>query len=85
MPMGFDTTLPATDPFPLGIYRHYKKGADYRVLGRVAHSETLEPLVLYEALYDNSVSKLWVRPEAMFFSTVEDEGRRVPRFIRVSD
>ena len=68
-----------------GIYRHHKKGTDYRVLGRVCHSETLEPLVLYEALYDNPVSKLWVRPEAMFFSKIDVDGQQVDRFSWISD
>ena len=69
--------LPAT---PVGRYRHYK-GGEYEVLGTVRHSETLEPLVLYRPLYDDSGA--WVRPHAMFFETVEFEGRRQPRFRRL--
>ena len=42
-----------------GLYRHYK-GGEYEVLGVVRHSETLEPLVLYRPLYNDS--GLWVRP-----------------------
>jgi hypothetical protein len=45
----------------LGKYRHYN-GKKYRVVGIAKHSETLEDLVVYEALYDNEVSPLWVRP-----------------------
>ena len=66
--------LPAT---PAGRYRHYK-GGEYEVLGAARHSETLEPLVVYRPLYDDS--GWWVRPHAMFFGTVEVEGRSVPRF-----
>lgn len=68
--------LPAT---PLGRYRHYK-GMEYEVIGVVRHSETLEPLVLYRPLYDES--GLWVRPHAMFFEMVEIDGRLLPRFAR---
>lgn len=64
----------------LGIYKHSKKGNLYRVIGLAKHSETLEPMVVYEAQYDNSVSKLWVRPLAMFEDIVEIEGKKVPRF-----
>ena len=63
--------------FPIGHYRHYK-GLDYQVLGLVRHSETLEPLVLYQALYGER--GLWVRPLAMFQETVMVEGQRLPRF-----
>ncbi|MEN9776162.1 MAG: hypothetical protein RL322_3232 [Pseudomonadota bacterium] len=62
---------------PLGHYRHYK-GGEYEVLGVVRHSETLEPLVFYRPLYNNSGG--WVRPFAMFVETIEHEGRRRPRF-----
>jgi len=65
---------------PLGRYRHYK-GGEYEVLGVVRHSETLEPLVLYRPLYNDS--GCWVRPFAMFVETIEHEGRRQPRFGRV--
>ena len=63
----------------LGRYRHYK-GNEYRVIAVVKHSETLEELVLYEALYDNPESKLWARSKAKFLETVEVNGRRIPRF-----
>ena len=64
---------------PLGEYEHFK-GRRYRVLDVVKHSETLEDLVLYEALYDNEASKLWVRPLNMFLEEVEHNGQKVPRF-----
>ena len=68
-------------PLPLeprpGRYRHYK-GKDYLVLGLARHSETLEPLVVYQALYGER--GLWVRPAAMFIETVEIGGKTVPRF-----
>ena len=68
------TPLPAVQP---GRYRHYK-GNDYEVVGIVRHSETLEPLVLYRPLYNDT--GLWVRPYGMFFGQVEQDGRLVPRF-----
>lgn len=60
-----------------GLYRHYK-GKLYNVIGIANHSETLEKLVVYRALYDNC--DLWVRPLAMFLETVENEGKKVKRF-----
>ena len=68
--------LAKAEPRP-GRYRHYK-GHEYRVLGLARHSETLEPLVVYEAL--DGERGLWVRPVAMFGETVEIAGHRVPRF-----
>ncbi|MDP3069899.1 MAG: DUF1653 domain-containing protein [Opitutaceae bacterium] len=69
-----------TEPRP-GLYRHYK-GQEYRVTGLARHSETLEPLVIYQALY--GARGMWVRPAAMFGETVEIAGRRVPRFAYVA-
>jgi len=46
-----------------GIYEHYKNHEHrYRMISVAEHSETLEDLVVYEALYDNKISKLWARP-----------------------
>jgi len=63
----------------LGIYKHYK-GKNYQVIGIAKHSETLEEMVVYIALYDNKVSKLWVRPKKMFLEKVVVDGKKVPRF-----
>ncbi|MFN7918287.1 MAG: DUF1653 domain-containing protein [Vicinamibacterales bacterium] len=71
------TPLPQT---PTGRYRHYK-GREYDVLGVVRHSETLEPLVLYRPLYNDS--GLWVRPWRMFFEEIDVDGVRQPRFARI--
>ncbi|MDP3995074.1 MAG: DUF1653 domain-containing protein [bacterium] len=62
-----------------GMYEHFK-GKQYRVLGVGKHSETLEDMVVYEALYDNELGKLWVRPLGMFLEHVEKEGYSGPRF-----
>lgn len=76
--------LPALPDAPRGRYRHYK-GGEYELLGVVRHSETLEPLVLYRPLYGNGDrSDDWVRPFAMFFSDVEVDGRRMPRFAPIN-
>ena len=66
-------------PVILGRYRHYK-GKLYEVIGVAHHSETLEELVIYKALYANKTSALWVRPKEMFLEQVVVEGRAVPRF-----
>jgi len=71
--------------FKLGIYEHYKNpDHHYRVIGVAKHSETLEDLVIYEALYNNEMSKLWARPIEMFIGEVEVNGVSVPRFKYVS-
>lgn len=70
-----------SEPKP-GLYRHYK-GKEYRVLGLARHSETLEPLVVYQALYGERGT--WVRPAAMWSEIVELDGRRVVRFARMGD
>jgi cyclomaltodextrinase len=65
----------------IGKYRHYKN-KEYEVLGVAKHSETLEELVVYKALYkgDFPEGQLWVRPKSMFLETVEVDGKVVPRF-----
>jgi hypothetical protein len=73
--------LPALPSIPPGRYRHCK-GGEYEVLGVVRHSETLEPLVLYRALYGEA--GLWVRPHAMFLEQVEADGRLQPRFTPIA-
>ena len=56
---------------PQSFYRHYKD-KPYRSLGICRHSETLEELVLYEALYPNDLGPLWVRPREMFEGKLAD-------------
>lgn len=63
----------------IGIYQHYK-GNKYEVIGIAKHSETLEDLVVYRALYDNKVSQLWVRPLKMFTEMIEINGTEIERF-----
>ncbi|MBN8749289.1 Uncharacterised protein [Xylophilus ampelinus] len=72
-----DDDLPPLPELPTGRYRHYK-GGEYEVIGTARHSETLEPLVLYRALYGGR--GLWVRPAAMFQEEVVIDGLRQPRF-----
>lgn len=60
-----------------GKYRHFK-GKEYEVVGVAKHSETLEEMVVYRALYKNN--DLWVRPLKMFLEKVEIDGKKVPRF-----
>lgn len=61
----------------LGKYEHYK-GKKYVVIGAARHSETLEELIVYRALYGNRA--LWVRPLKMFWEEVEVRGKKMPRF-----
>ena len=69
--------LPALPTLALGRYRHYK-GLDYEVMGLARHSETLEPVVVYRPLYNDS--GWWVRPHAMFVERVVIDGVEQPRF-----
>ena len=64
----------------LGVYQHSKTGNLYRVIGIAKHSETLEELVVYETLYKNPESKLWIRPLKMFLEKVEINGKKTSRF-----
>lgn len=77
--MSLPTQLTA-EPRP-GRYRHYK-GKDYQVVGLARHSETEEILVVYKLLYGDFST--WVRPQAMFTSTVTlPDGTETPRFAYV--
>ena len=67
---------------PPGLYRHYK-GNRYEVVGTVRHSETLEPMTLYRALYGEH--GLWVRPAAMFEEEVVIDGVAQPRFTKITN
>jgi hypothetical protein len=72
--------LPPLIETPSGTYRHYKGGL-YEVVGTVRHSETLEPMTLYRALYGEG--GLWVRPAAMFAEEITVDGLRQPRFAQL--
>jgi hypothetical protein len=63
----------------LGTYQHYK-GKHYQVIGIAQHSETLEKLVVYKALYQQEGENLWVRPLQLFIEDVEIDGKKMPRF-----
>lgn len=74
--------LPPLPHLTPGLYRHYKGGL-YRLLTVAYHSETLEPMAVYQALY--GTGDTWVRPAAMWSETVEVDGRSVPRFAPVEE
>ena len=65
-----------------GRYRHFK-GNEYRVLGMARHSETLEEMVVYQALYGQQ--GIWVRPAHMWNETVERDGYCGPRFAYIGE
>ncbi len=66
----------------LGRYRHFK-GNEYRVLYLARHSETMEEMVVYQALYGEG--GIWVRPARMWNETVEHNGKQVLRFAFLSE
>lgn len=65
-----------------GRYRHFK-GGEYEVIGVARHSETMEELVVYRALYGEG--GLWVRPAAMWNEVVERDGWNGPRFTLIQE
>ena len=65
-----------------GRYRHFK-GNEYEVIGTARHSETMEEMVVYRALYGEG--GLWVRPAAMWNEIVERDGKRFPRFAPIEE
>lgn len=65
-----------------GKYRHFK-GGEYRVVGIAKHSETLEPMVVYQALYGEQ--GLWVRPAHMWQEQVDRDDYHGPRFIYIGE
>jgi hypothetical protein len=75
-----DDDLPPLIETPPGKYRHYKGGL-YDVVGTVRHSETLESMTLYRALYGQM--GLWVRPAAMFNGELLVDGVRSKRFTKI--
>ncbi len=68
------------NPIEKGRYRHFK-GREYEVLEIARHSETLEEMVVYRALYGKG--EIWVRPAAMWNDIVEVNGMPCPRFMRI--
>jgi hypothetical protein len=66
----------------IGKYQHYK-GKFYEVIGVAKHSETLEEMVVYRALYNSKEfgkNALWVRPKKMFLEKIIVNGKKLPRF-----
>ena len=61
----------------IGKYRHFK-GNEYEVVAIAKHSETLEEMVVYKALYGDG--GYWVRPASMWNETVTKEGKTFKRF-----
>lgn len=76
--MGVDVAeeMKASD-IKMGRYRHFK-GSEYEVIGIANDSETLEPMVVYKALYGEG--ELWVRPAKMWLEHIERDGYSGPRF-----
>lgn len=71
--------VPSKRSLRLGTYQHFR-GNLYKVIGVALHSETLKEFVVYQPLYRNKLSALWVRPKEMFLGKVRTEGKQVARF-----
>ncbi|MDP4133025.1 MAG: DUF1653 domain-containing protein [Bacillota bacterium] len=61
-------------------YRHFK-GKEYEVIGVGRHSETLEDMVVYKALYAGG--EIWIRPLSMWDDYVERDGVTYKRFTKI--
>lgn len=66
----------------LGKYRHFK-GNEYEVIGIANHSETLEKMVVYRALYGEK--EIWVRPLSMWDEEITRDGKTFKRFEYVGE
>ena len=70
---------------PGEIYEHVKTGGQYRLIGVGKHTNDLGEFVVYEALHENPVSKLWVRPLEEFIGEAKSpDGTFHPRFRKIS-
>jgi hypothetical protein len=67
---------------PKGKYRHYKGGL-YEVIGIAKHSESMDDMVIYKALYGDF--GIWVRPLEMFIEDIDVDGRVQKRFEFIGD
>lgn len=76
--MQYEEAVHAIEP---GLYQHFK-GNYYEVLYIARHSETIEPMVVYRALYGDR--GVWTRPAHMWNETVERDGRTIQRFRKLS-
>jgi len=66
-----------------GRYRHFR-GKEYQIIAKAINSETLEELIVYQALY--GVQTIWVRPLNMFFGLKTlPNGTEVQRFVKIED
>lgn len=65
-----------------GKYRHFK-GNEYQLIDIATHSETLEKMIVYKALYGEQ--GIWVRPLSMWDEEVTHEGKTVKRFTYIGE
>ena len=68
------------------IYQHYKNQKFYEIISLARHTETLEELVVYKALYFDPTygfGSIWVRPKSMFMEDVQHENKTVSRFTKI--
>ncbi|MBE6664694.1 MAG: DUF1653 domain-containing protein [Ruminococcaceae bacterium] len=66
----------------LGVYRHFK-GNFYEALAVAKHSETMEDMVVYRALYGEG--DIWGRPLSLWMEQVEQNGEKIPRFLYIGE
>lgn len=77
-----DSEDASLEEIKIGRYRHFK-GNEYEVLYLARHSESLEDMVVYRALY--GAHGVWVRPASMWNETVERDGKTYKRFTYLGD
>ena len=64
-------------------YRHFRNKRIYRFVAFATIEATEEEAVVYQAMYGDK--RLWIRTKENFFEEVEHEGKRVPRFQKISE
>lgn len=80
---GIDCSARMRNFEPMEKYFRHFKGNVYRFVGIAKDSETLEEMVVYQAMYGDG--QMWVRPKEMFFGEVEREGKVMKRFTEIPE
>jgi hypothetical protein len=90
MGKGIVLPVPADAPKPGDLYKHYKQGDVYKVVGVAINAGDNydgldEWMVIYEPMYEEAAAPMFARPLAQWHQEVEWEGQKLPRFSKVCE